>query len=78
VDVASDVDGRQVGRHRLGDQTRPDADHSPTSRALVDAVVRPRPVSVPGEVRHPAAAAKAHVQHFHGGVGLSARRRSPV
>jgi len=78
VDVASDVDGRQVGWHRLGDQTRPDSDHSSTSRSIVDPVVRPRPVPVPGKVRHPATAAKAHVQHFHGGAGLSVRRHSPV
>lgn len=78
VDVASDVDERQVGRHRLGDQTRPDANHSPTARSLVDPVVRPRPVPVPSEIRHPAAAAKAHIQQLDGGDSLSARRRSPV
>jgi len=78
ADVASDVDGRQVGRHRLGDQTRPDADHSSAARALIDAVDRPHPVPVAGKVRHPVAAAKAHIQHINGSAGLSARRRSPL
>jgi len=78
VDVASDVDERQVGRHRLGDQARPDANHSSFARTLDYRVVRSRPVPVPGKVRHPASAAKAHVQQCHGDVGLSARRRPPV
>jgi len=78
LDVASDVDGWKVGRHRLGDQTRSDADHSSTSRALVDSVVRPSTLPILGEVWHSATAAKAYIQHFHGSASLSAHRYSPV
>jgi len=78
VDAASDVDGRQVGRQQLGDQTRPDADHSPTSRAFVGPFVRPRPVPLSGKVRNTSTSAKAHFQHFNGGASLSTNCLSPV
>jgi len=62
----------------LGNQTRPDANYSSRVGTLVDLVIRSHPVSVSGEVRHPTATAKAHIQQFYGGTRLSNGRYSPV
>jgi len=62
----------------LGDQTRPDANHTPVACSLVELVVQLGPLSVSHEVRHPETVAKARLQQFHGGPGLFVRRCSSV